>query len=71
VKLRADTHRGQRGRAERGLAAGRQPYAAPDEARGAFHALLGSRRMKVFGDLRGFRVEGLFEVPLDGAIARG
>jgi len=41
--------------------------AAPDEARGAMRALLGERRMKVLEDKQhGWRVEGLFEVPLSG-----
>jgi hypothetical protein len=41
--------------------------AAPDEARTALRALLRERRMRVAADQeRGWRVEGLFEVPLIG-----
>jgi hypothetical protein len=44
--------------------------AAPDEARGAMRALLGERRMKVLEDQQhGWRVEGLFEVPLGNLCA--
>ena len=37
---------------------------AAEERRAAFRALLGERRMRVLEDAaRGFRVEGLFELP--------
>jgi len=40
---------------------------APDAKRAAFRALLGERRLRVFadGERDGFRVEGLFELPLE------
>ena len=44
---------------------------APEERRRAFRALLGDRRMRVLpDDERRFRVEGLFELPLETADAR-
>jgi hypothetical protein len=52
--------------------------ASVDDCRRAFESLLGGRRMMVYADAgRGFRVEGLFDVPwmqnapLGGALARG
>jgi len=44
---------------------------APDARRGAFLALLGDRRMRVFSDEeQRFRVEGLFELVLETRDAR-
>lgn|GEM_PF-6161346 len=41
--------------------------AAPEEGRVALRTLLGDRRMRVAADPKyGFRVEGLFELPLSG-----